>query len=53
MVVNLGGNGIQVMNSTTFIGSSNASAVDVLDARMANELEFSYEDGGWVDCLRL
>ena len=42
MVVNLGGNW-EVSGDDYFTGSSNSSAVDVLDARMANELEFSSE----------
>ena len=46
MVVNLGGNWNSYGNDY-FTGSSNSSAVDVLDARMANELEFS-DDGSWI-----
>jgi len=46
MVVNLGGNWNSSGNDY-FTGSSNSSAVDVLDARMANELEFS-DDGSWI-----
>ena len=46
MVVNLGGNWSSSSNDT-FTGSSNSSAVDVLDARMANSLEFG-TNGDWV-----
>ena len=39
---------IGIYSDDYFTGSSNTSAVDVLDARMANELEFS-KDGDWVN----
>ena len=51
MAVNLGGN----WNSSghdSFTGSTNSSAVDVLDARMSNSLEFDiYNDGtdDWIE----